>query len=282
MWLLKILTRWISYFSGLERARAAPEQEFLSSTSPEVYEVWTGHEIVRMHDKLDEGAAQYLVIAHPVDTTMETRGQVEEHLRPMIQDVTGAANFGLLKCRSGTIKQQHAASLPPCITLNVPGAVPRRLELCICVLIGSLLQVSIFAIITTTTYHYQWQRRSQPIPAFAYPAFVVGSTLNCIGIFLCGQLIERSTDEAEYVWEKNRAYEVPTMIFVQLASTSAKQSFPSCVLLLDAQERILRFSKSRRNSRKSVLVRITVEIPANAMQVAEHGRSSHGNRWLRR
>ncbi|KAI9658258.1 MAG: hypothetical protein M1821_002391 [Bathelium mastoideum] len=125
--------RWFKAIIGRAReSRVTAEQEFLSSTSVEVCELWSGSEIVRVAGKPSEhNDMKDLVI---LQSNKSQSGTAFEG----VTDVAGASASGLLDVQPKPIFQRYGSTIEeikkialeaPNLALNVPGVIINPKEL---------------------------------------------------------------------------------------------------------------------------------------------------------
>ena len=245
------------------RARESPalaEQEFLSSTSHEVCELWSGSEIIRLHDFVDQARVQYLFTVRSSRDFLQQQavGGREDAFEksPSVKIMSGpeARSAGLLSARGGLSMEHELRMSPPCMALNVRGCIIGGRELWLWSAAAVTLQASAVAIAATITYWAKLERKGHPVPEFAFPIYAVGTLLNTCGILFCGRLIESSTLEAEYAWVEEDYQEITNVMQLQLGCSVGPHWFPKCLVFLDPNERTLRISRRHRNGRKYVML----------------------------
>lgn len=133
--------------------------------------------------------------------------------------------------------------LPANLSLNAraPPAPPR--ELCLWASVGFVLQTIALVFPGISTYLLDWKKGGDPIDAYGYPCFVVGTISMTIGVMLCGHIIEGATQETNFIFTKKAENRGLRILCLQKAVTIGDQHFPSCAIFLAERDRILRTSR---------------------------------------
>lgn len=86
----------------------------------------------------------------------------------------------------------------PNISLNVAGRYVSQWELVFVTWAGLLLQVGVLVFEGLITYHLRWKKGVQDVAGYAFPLTAAGTLAISGGMFICGYVIEASTEEVEY------------------------------------------------------------------------------------
>ncbi|KAI4643017.1 hypothetical protein J4E93_007086 [Alternaria ventricosa] len=188
---------------------ATAELELLSSTSDATSELWTEEGVVRQpgHAKILElvvyrmkpgqkGPCQNgIEIERPSEVRIGDLSDAYDQgvLRPATESrsnrpkgVFGEAGLGsderLEAPTQGEdstgILARRIADQPPNLTLNVHDALPKSRELWIFAVFGIALQFAAVAVPAVMTYHWRKPKGADLVQDYAYPTFLVGTTLS--------------------------------------------------------------------------------------------------------
>lgn len=226
-------------------SRASAEQEFLSSTSEEVCELWSGRGVVRLTDKTND--MQFLVILHPASSNpyiIEPTFRYDKvwtahaaycrdilHIRPSPRSRTV----------TGEIIEEIILGVPN-ITVNIRGNILNANELRFWAFFGVLLQSSTLTFPAVATYHWKWLRKGIVVPSFAYGCFLAGSIAVILGIFGCGHIIEGSTTEYTFSTNYFQKSQIQRILMLQMKCTLGAQKFPSFAIWNHSKDTLIRTS----------------------------------------
>lgn len=209
------------------------EQELLSSTSEEVCELWGRTQVNRVQYNPDDWKIKDLVLWRPRDGKPHDIRIMSAH-QAVREDV-----IHLESDRDN----YHDFEEPPSIALNVPGSCIARRERRFWAWFGFFMHILTLTVPAIATFHFRWPRKGQPVSTVSYLLFASGTELNMLGMFLCGLLIDRFTDETEYSWEDDDERTISAVIQMQVACTANSKNFPSCAILLGSDNKRLRISR---------------------------------------
>ncbi|KAF2429237.1 hypothetical protein EJ08DRAFT_718487, partial [Tothia fuscella] len=193
---------------------ATAEVEILSSTSENVCEMWNGQQIVRVI-----GSPWFLSKDKTTDLVMY-RFTYYGDLNLLDVDVT--EKMGLLDLVP-LLPQRESWFLingPPNIGWNVQGALVRKEEVWIWAVVGIMFQLIALVIPAITTYRLGWSKGNGPIPAYAYPFYLSGSSAITLGLVMCSHVIEGRTTEHTFVpSNRDEAVSIVRVLRVQPSRT---------------------------------------------------------------
>lgn len=218
-------------------SRASAEQEFLSSTSEEVCELWSGREVVRLMDKPTH--IKYLVIRGSSHREMQLVDFLDAHQ---------AYQEGLLIIQPKPPQDMSEDMLKkillqtPNIALNVRGTILNAKELWFWALVSVLLQFFSLTFSALATYHWKWLRKGAAIPTYAYSCFLAGTIAMIIGLLACGNVIEGSTTEYTFQPSQGKGSRIQQILCLQLDGTVSSQHFPSFAILNSSETMTIRAS----------------------------------------
>ncbi|KAG8533606.1 uncharacterized protein KY384_001346 [Bacidia gigantensis] len=222
-------------------ARVTAEQEFLSSTSDEVCELWSGRGVVRVTDKPTD--MKDLVILR--STELSPR----ERLHSGIIDINEAWKKKLFEVNSQPASKVNdldvakIALQAPCIALNVGGTIIDPKELWFWALIGVLLQSLVLIFPALATYDWKLPRKGVPVPKFAYACFVAGTVSVVIGLLGCGHVVEASTTDHTFKPSEDGKKKIQRILRVQKECTVGGQHFPAFAIVNHSENKLIRTSR---------------------------------------
>lgn len=221
LWNLPVLLILINEFY---RARDSPddeEKEILSSTSSNVREIWDGNRVVRQ-----TGESKTIpLVYNPKDKSL---------VALCVNRGSGMVPFKFLKdpglpwgiLSSAFLKRNNrrrpeyerlSQNISPNLTLNTPTGIPSRRTVNFLVITGLLIQAAVFVVNAFAVYRWQWVKSGKPIERYAYPLWVAGTGAITIGVWLCGWVVESSSEKMVMMPndpEELDEYE-PRIIFMQ-------------------------------------------------------------------
>jgi ankyrin repeat protein len=92
---------------------------------------------------------------------------------------------------------------------------------------GSVLQLGVLLYSGLATYYLKLLKDGKPIAGYAYPCTAGGTLVLMIGMFLCGWVVESSTDEKRYQADDEWQTRV---VWLQQTKTVSDQVFESCMV----------------------------------------------------
>lgn len=254
---------------------ATAELELLSSTSYATSELWTDEGVIRQpgHAKILE------LIAYKAKSTARASSQdvieIEPPSKVRIGGLDEAYNarvfklanedhsktfahvFGKLGFKSKEQSQflaqpdtegvktpwlaQILAGQPPNLTLNVHKAIPTSYELWTFAILGVALQVVAAVIPALMTYYWKIAKSTKPVQNYAYPTFLVGTSLLVGSIALCSYVIEATTDE--HTFTPTDDHDVKSIFRLQLQQNIGDQPYEAYVILNHPEDRGIRTSR---------------------------------------
>ncbi|KAF5498080.1 hypothetical protein CGCS363_v008454 [Colletotrichum siamense] len=213
--------------------RAVAERDLLSSTSPNVCELYNGQQIVRLIGE-PKGVITCVISR---DGTIDTLPKA--YKERMIENEGN-------RFREETLEEDEsyiALSLPTNLTLNTQSAPPKKSEMWSLAVIGMILQAAATVYPGLATYYFKWSKGGLPIVEYGYPCFAAGTVCLTIGVILCGHVIEGATQEIEFALSKDSKNAGRRILCLQEASTIGDQNIPSCAIFLAEGDGILRTSR---------------------------------------
>ncbi|KAF9880046.1 hypothetical protein CkaCkLH20_02857 [Colletotrichum karsti] len=137
-------------------------------------------------------------------------------------------------------------SAPPNLTLNCHTYFNRYYHYAVA-LVGIVLQLLVLFYAGLITYRPTWKeyflKNDKPMDSYAFPTVAVGTVLLAIGVFLCGHVVETSTEEDHYkAAEGYDAY----IVWLQRSNTVGDQKFDPCAVYPVCKRQYVTFS--RRNT----------------------------------
>ncbi|KAH8812397.1 hypothetical protein F5884DRAFT_855694 [Xylogone sp. PMI_703] len=240
---------WLKGIVGRARENlAVAEAELMSSTSEEVCELWNGQGVVRSMgaamiseficllpegvqsngddlkvEVVKNGAGEYL---------KETKVGFSEDFRRWRASQNPSRSFESTgKEESGDGSQskiiiiRNPSTNAPNISLNTDNLFGRG-ELHLVAVIGIVLQLGVLIFSGFVTYYptLQWQKNGQPIAGYAFPCTAAGTLVLVIGMLICADVVESSTQEKRYPAGQGKE---ARMVWLQKAQTVSDQSFDS-------------------------------------------------------
>lgn len=181
------------------RARDSPddeEKEILSSTSSNVREIWDGKRVVRQTGE----SKTVPLVYNPKDHTL-----VALYDEPQIFSMRSTRYSGLLwkvlsilPARKFPIRhfkrfRPVPHDISPSITHNTPG-IPRS-TVKLLVITGLVFQATVVVVNALAVYRWQWLKSGKPIERYAYPLWAAGTGAITIGVWLCGWVVESSSEK---------------------------------------------------------------------------------------
>ncbi|KAI5776471.1 hypothetical protein EDC01DRAFT_682457 [Geopyxis carbonaria] len=239
---------WLRAIIGRAReAKGVAEAELLSSTSGNVCELWSGEGVVRVMGTPKMAELIYVAGAE---------GEA------CVYSLEQAAERRLYRLRSqhGPKVVQAQGEQAPNIALNVGGALVPAWELWVYAIVGIVLQIGVLGFSGATVsdrYADSYPKGGGKVPPYAFPFFVAGTTVVCVGIMLCSRVVEGVTTEE--IWEPDPKYENLRVIRLQKGGQVVNDQMfgPYALLDLDPEHKI-RTSRHNTNSFRFTVSAATV------------------------
>ena len=221
------------------------EQEFLSSTSQEVCELWSGREIVRAIGNPETNNMKTLVISVKPSSTPGT--DVPTAVFASLEDAASAYKGGNLFQNFYSDTERPAdefASETPNLTLNVPDVLLNDKKLWRLTFILAL-PIQLFTLIlpALVTYYWKLPRKGVSVAKYAYACFAAGTIAIFSGLLFCGRAIENSTTEKVFRPAKGKKPQIQRILCLQMACTVGSQHFSSFAILYNPNNRLFRTSR---------------------------------------
>jgi hypothetical protein len=224
-------------------SRLEAEVEFLSSTSEEVCELWSGNQIVRMKGKQAEHNMKTVVITQ---TPRHDQDSHDCNSYEMV-DASKAYKDGLLVTKyeyTSLLPSDDLTTIAPSLTFTVPGININLKTMWALSIVAVVLQVCIIMIPALATYLWKWPRKDVAVAHYAYGCYAAGTVLTFLGLFCCGYVVERSTEEYTfYPHGEDDKPRVSRILRVQLACNVGSQEFSPYAILNDPADMTIRTSR---------------------------------------
>lgn len=187
-----------SLIGRAKESRGTVEAELMSSTSSDVCELWNGQGVVRVpgcpvllqlvyvpsKDPLSQGSPEIYTFAEAVKENIYSR-KPEAKLNPEA-DLEASSLLALEN--------------PPNLSPNISTKPLSERWLLIFGVLGACLQSGVLVFAALIQYQvFNLPKNDEPTPDYAFPIIACGTLLLAMGMFLCAQIIEQSTEEA--YWE---------------------------------------------------------------------------------
>lgn len=256
-----------SFIGRAKESRGEVEVALMPSTSSDVCELWNGEDVVRAL-----GSPVLLQLVY-----VESDGPFVGDPKAGIYTFHEAVDNGLYKKESQTGNEKGSdtnsvtdaiadTSLdpevealwtrqnPPNLSLNFnTRPLDKRFSMAFA-LLGIFLQAGVLVFAAMVQYILRWSKNGQPIAAYAFPVVLAGTLSLAVGIFLCAQAIETSTDEI--TWIPTNSKDRKTVVWLQQGGqTISDRLFGSFAgKSLDSKVRTSRRSRETRS--RSTLVTV--------------------------
>lgn len=183
-------------------SRGEVEADLMSSTSPDVCELWSGAGVVRVlgrphllqlvrvgsESPLDDSAGLY--------TFQEA---IHKGLyRQQGSESPNTATIDGSNLDSG-VEELRNRQTPPNLSLNVSTKPLPKLAMVSLVIVGVLVQGGVLAFAAVAQYTLKLKKNDLPPTTSGFPVFVAGTVFLAVGMFLCAQVVELSTEEVTYL-----------------------------------------------------------------------------------
>ncbi|RPA72062.1 ankyrin [Ascobolus immersus RN42] len=206
---------------------ALAELEVLSSTSPDVCELWNGSGIARV-----VGSPHILELV--LLPAIEGKPAQIHTLQTAVQE-----SIFELREKNAEIAQSFETEFtsPPNISYNVAGGPPPKKELLFSAILGIVLQLGV--VIFTGVFTYGWsfnsravsmERLGMVVPQYAFPSFACGTALIAVGMFLCAHIVDARTDDRVWVLSDHSDLQSAQIIWLQKARVVSDQEFGSYMI----------------------------------------------------
>lgn len=263
---------WMKRIIGRSREpMASAEMELMSSTSPDVSELWNGQGLVRVAGT--GPVHQFMILPSTSPKTTDVVWSVLQHpeleetssksfLRSFLAmlspnrhrerqinlDETGVCEPPL-KLEESSGQPQNSFLLveksgaAPNISLNLHGST--KFELGLMAVFGTMLQFAVLAFCGWTAY---WPHEpgsillkdEEPAERYAFPCTLSGTLLLVVGLTLCAHVVESRTIETEF---RAGGKTSGRLLWIQRAATVSDQTFGSYALYADRDPFVLRTSR---------------------------------------
>ncbi|KAF3026588.1 hypothetical protein E8E14_014233 [Neopestalotiopsis sp. 37M] len=212
------------------------EQELLSSTSNDVCELWSGHEVVRVMGQ--PAGMKTLIISDK-----------------KVYDIKSALGRGVLeRINIDNEDLDSLADAAPNLTLNIRNATAPAWELWTWAAVGTILQLIAVVIPGIATYVWQWPKAGVKVQDYGYPCFVIGTTFVVLGTMICGHVIEGITTEHKFTKGSLQDYRYfglhesslrndMQIVRLQRACTVSDQHFSSYAIFNEKGNHVIRTSR---------------------------------------
>jgi hypothetical protein len=210
------------------------EQELLSSTSPDVCELWSGKEIVRT---IGSPAGMKNLI---VTTREEGNLDVVDLRTAVLERIVHPPHKFDWAVPDVYDLMDELRDAPPNLALNVENATVPTWRLYLWALLGVALQLAAIVVPGVATYCWKWEKAGRPVALYGYPCFLVGTGLVIIGIMTCGHVIEGTTAEQNFSLDS-----MTQVVRLQRSCTVGDQHFPSFAIYNSPNDLLLRTSRLR-------------------------------------
>ncbi|KAF8461726.1 hypothetical protein BDZ91DRAFT_662932, partial [Kalaharituber pfeilii] len=220
-------TRLKATIGRARESRGAVEVDLMSSTSPDVCELWNGSQIVRVAGSAP--MARILYFPEEREKNPERSG---------LYNLEEAKKQGLLTRKQGaprtftaesTSTFSSCTSYPPNISINLASRRP-DLELWATAVFAIILQGGVLVAETLVAYHPSLQKRNRnsPLPiSSGLSVTIAGTVCLVIGMLLCSYIVEKSTTETYWRTTNGQKFR---LFWVQQAQTVSDESFDSFIL----------------------------------------------------
>ncbi|KAK4232577.1 hypothetical protein QBC38DRAFT_514249 [Podospora fimiseda] len=252
--------RWLKAIVGRARETdATVELELLSSTSPDVCELWNGVGMVRIVGtpsivQLAYGIPSYTPSGTTAVHTLESAKEqgLFTEVNNKIKVSNNSNEFDPTDKEGGG--SQICTENPPNILLNVTNGTVRSWELYLAMFLGLAIQFGVLI--------YDGFLVSSPlpwldkdVPRYALTLTTVGTVTMCVGTGLCALIVESRTVEevwkAEYGADSGtkRWQDLPSIVWIQRGKVVADQVFRSFKIMgnRSSREKVLRTSRKNPN-----------------------------------
>ncbi|KAI5779591.1 hypothetical protein EDC01DRAFT_306414 [Geopyxis carbonaria] len=199
-------TAWMKAAIGRAReGKGQVEIELMSSTSPDVCELWTGDSVVRVLGTPSIFEIYYVESAPGDFSNDEDQVELLSGLDPSgIYDSRTAKAAQIITTDQRTnVQSGNSSKVAPNIALNISGAKISKFEFLVVAATGTALQLGVLVFagfsVLSSSRNDKFQKNNREVQSYAFPAMVTGTVTLVIGMFICAHIIDRST--AETTWD---------------------------------------------------------------------------------
>lgn len=183
-------------------SRGEVEADLMSSTSPDVCELWSGAGVVRVlgrphllqlvrvgsESPLDDSAGLYTFQEAIHKGLYRQQGSQSPNAAPV-----DGSNL------DSSVEELRNRQTPPNLSLNVSTKPLPKVAMVSLVIVGVLVQGGVLAFAAIAQYTLKLTKNDLPPPTSGFPVFVAGTVFLAVGMFLCAQVVELSTEEVTYL-----------------------------------------------------------------------------------
>lgn len=243
------------------RARDSPddeEKEILSSTSPNIREVWDGNRIIRQTE--ESKTEEYIYNPSWMKKAEDQATLFRTFVIMSLEDMrlcTYSKEFILTKYRASKRELnalRHAkyanpamydlmnfSSKAPNLTLNIKNAIPEAWKVRSIMFIGLFVQIGVLTFNAIEVYHWRWLRAGKTVASYGYPVWTTGTLSLILGVTLCAQVIETST--TVYTLHPPNLDKSSGLRMFKIQQKIPSLKLPGFVLLNDQNNHLVHFSK---------------------------------------
>ncbi|RPA83972.1 ankyrin [Ascobolus immersus RN42] len=245
---------WLKALIGRAReGKGAVEVELMSSTSHDVSELWNGNGVSRLLGKAEPSPVVEIIYFEPVNESHDPEYDSTKELIYDFETATDPRNNVLKRKEKSSdddskpllrsndeagLSRDSVASTPPNIGINLARKRLSQLELYSIAAIGVLLQSGVLAfaimgVLQPLKNNTEFQKDDGPVQSHAIYVFCIGTVMLVTGMFVCGHIIERRSQEETWIpadcspessqWKGYRM----KMIWLQKGETVNDQQFES-------------------------------------------------------
>ncbi|RPB17558.1 hypothetical protein P167DRAFT_581021 [Morchella conica CCBAS932] len=197
------------------------EADLMSSTSSDVCELWNGEGVVRVlgrpvllqlvYEKSSGGGSEPGVGNQSKIYTFQdaiSRGRYNEKGK----DTQGTEKPS--RPLDPEIEEYRKRQNPPNLSLNVSMVPVPKWVLILFIVIGVIVQGGVLVYAAITQYILKLEKNDAPPIGYGFPLFLAGTVVLAIGMFLCAQVVELSTEEKTWVPAENADTDTYSMIWL--------------------------------------------------------------------
>ncbi|KAI5843055.1 hypothetical protein DFP73DRAFT_479516, partial [Morchella snyderi] len=207
-----------------KESRGQVEADLMSSTSPDVCELWNGDGVVR-------------VLGQPV--LLQIIRAREENGACKLYTFQEAYNRIFGSIGNDNYPVQNLEQNPPNLSLNVNMAPLPPFVSVLLILIGVLLQGGVLIYAAVSQYHLKQSKYDDDaIIVYGFPLLATGTTFLAIGMYFCAEVVQTSTKE--HTWNfRQRGFHCEGIIWLQQGGqTVGDQRFGSFARHMDSKHEI--------------------------------------------
>lgn len=233
-----------------KESRGQVEAELMSSTSSDVCELWNGEGVVRV---LGRPVLLQLVYEKPSGGGSETKIYTfEDAISKSRYQEKGKDIQGTEKPSTPLdpeIAEYRKRQNPPNLSLNVSMVPVPKWVLILFIVIGVILQGGVLVYAAIIQYVLKLEKNDAPPIGYGFPLFLAGTVVLAIGMFLCAQVVELSTEEKIWVPVDNHIGAMDIIWLQQGGQTVGDQRFESFARKTSGETIIT----SRKNKARTIL-----------------------------